>query len=134
MLCLPLIDAIWHVPSTLTVTITFVYNNLLIKGIPEHKEQSFKVYSICLWSITYNCSEVILLFKSNAHYSKIMLKCFHGLLFPKLCWHIRLSPTNNSCTCTCWCSLYSGTLLNWHPSMADTCIITDILKVLTTSP
>ena len=21
-----------------------------------------------------------------------MLKCFHSLLFPKLCWHIRLSP------------------------------------------
>ena len=28
----------------------------------------------------------------NAHYSK---KCFHGLLFPKLCWHIRLSPNDD---------------------------------------
>ena len=31
----------------------------------------------------------------HAHYSKVMLKCLYGL-FPKLCWHIRLSPTYRS--------------------------------------
>ena len=40
-------------------------------------------------------SEQLQLLKSHLiilNYSKIMLKCFHGLLFPKLCWHIRLNP------------------------------------------
>ena len=27
-----------------------------------------------------------------------MLKCFRGLLFPKLCWHIRLSPNQHAST------------------------------------